>query len=186
MARRTKLTPPPAPISRFDEALRALAPRASLAVDRPDDPKGEWWLDVSSGRFRSSLAWRPSEGFGVFASASSYGQRPDEIYRSPELAAKRVGQLIGQSLAGSQPSPLSLSDIRRLLETSQTSLAESLDVNQAAVSRLERRGDVKLSSLDAYVRAMGGRVELRVRFDEFDALVAVTPAESEETDDGKS
>ncbi|MCM0020599.1 MAG: hypothetical protein NBV67_11440 [Tagaea sp.] len=46
----------------------------------------------------------------------------------------------------------------------QTSLARKLGVGQEAVSRAEARGDLLLSTLRAYVAALGGELDLIVRF----------------------
>lgn len=172
----------PEPIAEFTKSLRAAMPEVSLEVDRPADPKGEWWLDLASNGFKSSVAWRPDHGFGVFTSERGYTDQPDEVYRQPELATKRIRQLLGHWKESSKLQPLSLADIRQLRETRQTALAAALEVNQGAVSRFENREDMKLSSLHSYFRAMGGRLELRVHFDSFDAAVSV-PSEEKDTDE---
>ncbi len=41
-----------------------------------------------------------------------------------------------------------------------------LNVNQAAVSKLERRTDMYVSTLREFVRAMGGELEITARFPE--------------------
>jgi len=43
-------------------------------------------------------------------------------------------------------------------------LAETLNVNQAAVSKIERRTDMYISTLRAYIRAMGGDLEIVAKF----------------------
>lgn len=55
---------------------------------------------------------------------------------------------------------------------SQDEVAEMLDVTQGYVSRLERRGDMPLSRLYAYVEALGGQVEIRAKLP--DREVAIT------------
>ncbi len=46
----------------------------------------------------------------------------------------------------------------------QTALAERLKIGQDTVSHLERRTNMLLSTLDDYVQALGGRLELNVEF----------------------
>jgi len=58
----------------------------------------------------------------------------------------------------------SLRDLRRALALTQTDLAARLGVGQDSVSRLEQRSDLMLSTLSAYVEALGGRLELVARF----------------------
>lgn len=45
-------------------------------------------------------------------------------------------------------------------------LAKALKVNQAAVSKLERRTDMYISTLRSYMEAMGGKLDIIVRFSE--------------------
>jgi DNA-binding transcriptional regulator YiaG len=55
---------------------------------------------------------------------------------------------------------MELADLREALEIRQTDLAQKLKTTQAAVSRLERRGNVTVASLKGYIEALGGRLEL--------------------------
>jgi hypothetical protein len=59
---------------------------------------------------------------------------------------------------------LTLSQLRKAMRHSQTTLAKLLGVKQAEVCRLERRTDMYLSTLRRYVEAMGGQLELRASF----------------------
>jgi hypothetical protein len=47
---------------------------------------------------------------------------------------------------------------------SQESLAKLLNINQAAVSKMERRTDMYISTLRDYIRAMGGELEIIATF----------------------
>lgn len=58
----------------------------------------------------------------------------------------------------------SLQDLRVARVRSQTSLARSMNVNQSAISKLERRKDMQISTLRALIHAMGGSLEIRVVF----------------------
>jgi DNA-binding XRE family transcriptional regulator len=57
-----------------------------------------------------------------------------------------------------------LSQLRKARKLTQAHLAEKLGVDQAAVSRVESRGDLYLSTLREYVEAMGGQLEIRADF----------------------
>ena len=57
-----------------------------------------------------------------------------------------------------------LHELRAARSLTQEKLAEQLHVNQAAVSKLERRADMYVSTLRGYVRAMGGELEIVARF----------------------
>ena len=68
----------------------------------------------------------------------------------------RAAELIDQELT--------LRELRKALDLTQTALAEQLKVGQDTVSRLERRTDMLLSTLDEYVQALGGKLELNIEF----------------------
>lgn len=56
-----------------------------------------------------------------------------------------------------------LAQLRRELGLTQARLAPRVGISQSDLSKLERRRDVRLSSLRSYARALGGR--LRILFD---------------------
>ncbi|HEY7424198.1 MAG TPA: XRE family transcriptional regulator [Gemmataceae bacterium] len=63
-----------------------------------------------------------------------------------------------------------LSDLRKSKEMTQEEVAERLGGRQVYVSRLERRSDMKLSTLRDYVKAIGGRLQLVVTFPKGEAV----------------
>lgn len=69
-----------------------------------------------------------------------------------------------------------LARLRERAGLTQTDVAELLGVSQARVSKLERAEDVQLSTLQRYVEALGGRLEVRAVFEE-EEDVSVSPRE---------
>jgi hypothetical protein len=59
---------------------------------------------------------------------------------------------------------MSLQDLRRAIGKTQTAIAKRLNVGQDAVSKLEMRSDMYISTLRGFVKAMGGELELIARF----------------------
>ena len=59
---------------------------------------------------------------------------------------------------------LTLQELRKARKLTQTQLAETLNIRQATVARMEKRGDLMLSTLRGYVEAMGGTLSLTVAF----------------------
>lgn len=59
---------------------------------------------------------------------------------------------------------LTLQQLRQAQKLTQKTLAKSLNVNQENISRLEKRSDMMLSTLRNYVQAMGGELDIMVRF----------------------
>lgn len=57
-----------------------------------------------------------------------------------------------------------LNELRAARQLTQESLAKSLGINQAAVSKMERRTDMYISTLRQFVVAMGGELEITARF----------------------
>ena len=77
--------------------------------------------------------------------------------RSPEFR-ERV-EALSQKLRAEMP----LHEARVL---TREMLAKTLHVNQAAISRMERRTDMYISTLRNYIRAMGGELEIIATFPE--------------------
>ncbi|MBL4846145.1 MAG: XRE family transcriptional regulator [Planctomycetes bacterium] len=70
------------------------------------------------------------------------------------------------------PPDVALRELRSLLKVTQTELAERMGVGQAAVSKLERRPDMTVGTLQRFVAALGGELEIRVRVS--DEVVRIT------------
>ena len=59
---------------------------------------------------------------------------------------------------------MALHAIRELVGKTQAEVAAAIDMSQSEVSRLERRQDVRLSTLRRCVEALGGELEVFVAF----------------------
>jgi hypothetical protein len=59
---------------------------------------------------------------------------------------------------------MSLQDLRKAMAKTQGEVARTLKVGQDTVSRYEQRTDMLLSTLQSYVRAMGGQLYLIAQF----------------------
>jgi len=57
-----------------------------------------------------------------------------------------------------------LEELRAARQLTQEHLAAVLHINQSAVSKLERRADMYVSTLADFIRAMGGELEIRAVF----------------------
>jgi transcriptional regulator len=69
-------------------------------------------------------------------------------------------------LAEKYRSEMPLDELREARAMTQVHLAKILGVNQAAVSKMERRADMYVSTLQDFVRAMGGELKITARFPE--------------------
>lgn len=72
---------------------------------------------------------------------------------------------------------LTLRDLRKALDLTQTQLSATLGVQQAHVSRIEQRSDMLLSTLASYVRAMGGSLRFVVTFPDRDPVALTSLAD---------
>lgn len=81
------------------------------------------------------------------------------IEAMPPARRKNIEQRFQESIAA-----MPLDDLRRAREMTQLQLGEVLGVHQSEVSKIENRADICVSTLIAYVQALGGRLEIRAVF----------------------
>jgi len=74
---------------------------------------------------------------------------------SPEARAR------SESKAERMIQEMALDELRTALDLTQEQLAEALHVRQAAISKVERRSDMFISTLRKIIEAMGGELEIR-------------------------
>ncbi len=74
---------------------------------------------------------------------------------------------IKQDLLAEMP----LHELRRARALTQRDMARMLEVNQPAVSKLEQRTDVYVSSLRSYIEAVGGRLKIVAEFPEGEVAI---------------
>lgn len=154
-------------IERLREELRRRFPEIGAQIDRPDRSGGSWFLDLDLAGRKAVVEWRPERGFGVLAREGAlFGDRPDEIYPELESAVGRIEELLETGTRTRPPEEAVLRKLRESRRLSQKELATKLHVTQAAVSKMERRSDMYLSTLRNAVSAMGGELEVRARFPE--------------------
>ncbi|MEL7083868.1 MAG: helix-turn-helix domain-containing protein [Cyanobacteria bacterium J06597_1] len=78
----------------------------------------------------------------------------------PKERRERIEQRSDRLLA----QELTLKELRQSLGLTQAEMADLLDIGQDSVSRLERRDDLLLSSLQNYIAAAGGQLRLIAEF----------------------
>lgn len=84
----------------------------------------------------------------------------DTVHARPG-ASERIAAMREHALAA-----MALYELRRSREISQEEVARRLNVTQSAVSRFERANDCLVSTVEDYARALGGHLEMRIRFDD--------------------
>lgn len=172
------MTATPNPLTSLARELRARFPRWRITEDAAELPGGSSFLDIGVEDRTAVVEWRPGRGFGVSAGPlEGYGAGPDELYATLEGVVKRLEDVLERAQRTVPLRELSLKRLRELRRITQEELALALEIQQASVSKLEARGDMRLSTLYKVVEALGGRLELVARFPEFEVKLQ-PPGES--------
>jgi DNA-binding transcriptional regulator YiaG len=87
---------------------------------------------------------------------SQLAQRPD--------IAEDVAQVRADMAEADRTHAMGLAALRQAAELTQVELARKMGVTQAAISRMEQPHDLLLSTLNAYLQAIGGTARMIVRF----------------------
>ncbi len=87
------------------------------------------------------------------------------------LIAERTAEVIAEEAT--------LRRLREARRKSQTEVAARLKTTQAAISRLEKRADVYVSTLRKYVEAVGGKLEIVATFPDAPPVRVTQFAEAE-------
>lgn len=91
----------------------------------------------------------------------------DQLDLAPEFIYARAHELEppkSQEQVDVNQMTVTMRQLRAIAGKSQVEVAEEMGVAQAEISRLEGRADTKLSTLERYVRALGGEIEIVARF----------------------
>lgn len=88
--------------------------------------------------------------------AKKFGALRDKM--SPEARARAHARAVDML------AEMALPELRKAFDVSQEDLAKLLDVSQASVSKMENRSDLHVSSVAAYIKALGGELELIAHF----------------------
>lgn len=91
----------------------------------------------------------------------------DLYNKMPAGSRERIETRVREALV-----ELPLQELREARQLTQQQLAEHLKSGQAAVSKLERRTDMYVSTLRRFIEAMGGELEIVARFP--DGAVRIT------------
>jgi len=67
---------------------------------------------------------------------------------------------------------MTLADLREAKKLTQNQLAKKMHVNQAAVSKIERRADMYVSTLQRMIEKLGGKLEIRAQFPHGDVRIS--------------
>lgn len=157
------------PIDQLSQDLRTHFPEAEIQTRKSDDPDGFQFLNLLVGEFEVGIEWKKENGFGISSFQDDSSSReglfdsPHEWYETERAAFHRVASLVFDQRS-TRPRQAKISEIRLERGLSQEELSEQLNVQQATYSKLERREDVKVSSLRRVIEAMGGKLVIQAIF----------------------
>jgi DNA-binding transcriptional regulator YiaG len=89
--------------------------------------------------------------------------RIEALVQRPDIAGE-VAQIRRGMDEADRTYAMGLAALRQAAELTQVELARRMGVTQAAVSRMEQPHDLLLSTLNSYLRAVGGQASVIVRF----------------------
>ncbi len=165
------------------ELLRAVLScffrKAEITLEKPLHEKGFWSMDIRlPGGYLLAIDWRETSGFRLTSDAEhGYGEPADEHFSDLEAALMRSVKLLKNRMETVPPYAVRIKELRQKLKLSQEEVAGRMGVNQAAVSKLEGREDSRVATLQSYAQALGGRLVLKVVFDDLEEEIELAGAE---------
>lgn len=157
------------PLEPLAAELTRRFPEAQITLRKADDPLGFQILNFRLNVFEAAVEWKHDEGFGVSSFCDESHEfaglfdAPDEWYSNSEATFHRIASL-ALDPKSTKPTAATISEMRHERGVSQEALAERLKVKQATYSKMERREDVRVSSLRRVIEAMGGRLLIQAIF----------------------
>ncbi|MBN8829031.1 MAG: XRE family transcriptional regulator [Sphingobacteriia bacterium] len=91
----------------------------------------------------------------------------DELRNKMTPEAREKSKLLAEEMK----KEMALNELRLARQYSQETLAEVLQTSQANISKLEKRTDMYLSTLQNYIKAMGGELEIKAKFPEGEIVI---------------
>jgi predicted transcriptional regulator len=93
----------------------------------------------------------------------------DLFAKMPKNTQKEV-----EDKAAAEVEDILISEMRKLAGFTQKDLAQKMGVTQSALSQLENQSDPQLSTLSKLVQALGGELELHVKYQGKDLKIKQT------------
>ena len=66
---------------------------------------------------------------------------------------------------------ITLRELRQAVELTQKQLAETLKINQAAISKMERQSDMYIRTLRRFLEAMGAKLKIVAEFPDGEVII---------------
>ncbi|AEU38706.1 helix-turn-helix domain-containing protein [Granulicella mallensis] len=98
----------------------------------------------------------------------------DEVMASLPKNRRKAIEARGAELLAAVERRMTLGEMRKDRKISQAVVAEALGVGQMQISRLEKRKDPRLSTMQRTVAAMGGHLTMIATFPDQEPIILVT------------
>jgi transcriptional regulator with XRE-family HTH domain len=98
----------------------------------------------------------------------------DDVIASMPKERQKAIEVRGNELLAKVKRRMTLAEVRKGRKITQAKIAELLGIGQMQVSRLEKRKDPRLSTMQRTVAAMGGHLTLLATFPDQEPVVLVT------------
>jgi predicted XRE-type DNA-binding protein len=85
-------------------------------------------------------------------------------FRTLESKMSKTAMRCAEEIANKLETEMALDQLRMALQMTQEQIAALLNVRQSAVSKMERRTDMYISTLQNMIEAMGGELEILAVF----------------------
>ena len=140
-------------------------PGVVVKVTSPTGRGTVWWIDATAKGHGVTIEWSAEDGFGLSATdGNDFNTGSSEAFADADAAVERIVEILKTRRAVPARREMHLQRLREHREISQDALAEIMQVTQATVSKTERREDLLLSTLRAFVEALGGDLHLVAKF----------------------
>ncbi len=148
--------------------VRERLPSVEVEVLKPSahSKAGGWTLDATYQDNYVVVQWTRSTGFAVSAPRDTDLPFTKDVEHHTD-ADVTLGRIVHLLVTGEGVSPtVTLQELRKRRSVSQEQLAQVMHVSQASVSQTEQRDDILMSTLRAFVGALGGRLVVTASFDD--------------------
>lgn len=90
----------------------------------------------------------------------------DLVAKMPPASRARIKERTAQIA-----SEMALQELRQAMQLTQQEMADELQMNQAAISKMEHQSDMYVSTLRRFIAAMGGDLRIVAHFPQGDVVI---------------